>query len=671
MPVGDSNLFLSRDTRVYIEQNPTATNNFERQVWELPILNGYSFSQATNSSQVTVNEMSDATGRSRRGQRAFNDSLAPAEWSFSTYARPTVVSSRHRAPEELLWSALLSESNFNLLAAQGGIPAAGSAPTFSGTLVTLTFTTPSTGDNYFRVGDFITVSGITAGSNAPNGVFPITAISATTLTYQVPVAPTGTLAGTALINSATVVSAADQLDFLPASSNKTSLATFNIYFILGGRQWTTGYGGAEHRYEASEGTTIYRIAGCVVNEASLNFDIEGITTVEWSGMGNLITELPAIDFLYGINSGAGGAPVLATIPGLNPATSAISAGGILTLASATTQVAVGDMIRISGALTPAVIPGYNPAGTNYFVTAIAGSTPSFTATLSLTPGGPAISATAGALGASAVVSRVPVTRLFTNGITNTDNMIRNRLTSLAITNNIVAAASPSAITGATATIAANANNLGTTIVTLTYTSTTTPAFTAGQQVIVSGTTASAGTINGPQTVINCTATTITFASTLPISTTFTGTATIAYPKAYGITLTGGSVTISNNINFLTPESLGIVNQPLASITGTRSVSGSFTCYLDEATNGSIDLYQDLLAATTTITNNHELNFFVGGRNTSALPVAPGLLIDLAQCHLEVPSMNIDDVIGLEVNFTALPTSLSGTDEITRIRYVGR
>jgi hypothetical protein len=250
-------------------------------------------------------------------------------------------------------------------------------------------------------------------------------------------------------------------------------------------------------------------------------------------------------------------------------------------------------------------------------------------------------------------------------------MIRNRLTALSLTNNGVTASSPAAITGATATIAANASALGTSVVTLTYTSTTSPYFTVGQQVIVSGISSSVGSINGPQTVTGCTATTITFNTDLPTSTSFSGSGSIAYPKAYNITLTGGTVTISNNMTFLTPESLGIVNQPLNHVTGTRSVSGSFTCYLDEATDGSIDLYQDMLNATTTITNNHELNFYVGGKSTLALPVAPGLFIDLAQCHLEIPSMNIDDVIGMEVNFTALPTSLAGTDEISKIRYVGK
>jgi hypothetical protein len=72
----------------------------------------------------------------------------------------------------------------------------------------------------------------------------------------------------------------------------------------------------------------------------------------------------------------------------------------------------------------------------------------------------------------------------------------------------------------------------------------------------------------------------------------------------------------------------------------------------------------MLGATGTVTNKFTLAINVGGG------VAPYVLFDMGQCHLEVPSINIDDVVGFEVNFTALPSTISGTDELTKIRYVG-
>ena len=71
---------LSRNTHVYMEKSGV--------YWKIPVLDGYSFSQATATTEVTLNEMSDANLNSNRGRAMFTNALDPAEWSFSTYARP-------------------------------------------------------------------------------------------------------------------------------------------------------------------------------------------------------------------------------------------------------------------------------------------------------------------------------------------------------------------------------------------------------------------------------------------------------------------------------------------------------------------------------------------------------------------------------------------------------
>lgn len=68
-------LYFSRDTKVYVEIGST--------VWEIPVLDGFSFSQATNTSEITLNEMADSSGNSRRARQMFTDSYAPAEWSLA------------------------------------------------------------------------------------------------------------------------------------------------------------------------------------------------------------------------------------------------------------------------------------------------------------------------------------------------------------------------------------------------------------------------------------------------------------------------------------------------------------------------------------------------------------------------------------------------------------
>ena len=87
---------------------------------------------------------------------------------------------------------------------------------------------------------------------------------------------------------------------------------------------------------------------------------------------------------------------------------------------------------------------------------------------------------------------------------------------------------------------------------------------------------------------------------------------------YNITLTGGNITISNNMSFLTPESLGVVNQPLQHVSGTRSVSGNFTCYMtrDDAstptTGTSASLFEKIIETKDIITNKFAMRVNLGG-----------------------------------------------------------
>lgn len=123
---------------------------------------------------------------------------------------------------------------------------------------------------------------------------------------------------------------------------------------------------------------------------------------------------------------------------------------------------------------------------------------------------------------------------------------------------------------------------------------------------------------------------------------------------YNAVLTGGDITFTNNITFLTPETLGVVNQPLGHVTGTRAVSGNFTCYLNAATGSSGDLFEDLIEATSVITNSFALTFSVGGTS------APKMVISVPNCHLEVPTHDVADIISLSTAFHALPSSIDPT-----------
>ena len=359
--------YFSRDTKVHLTDSNSA-------VYNIPVLDGFSFSQATNTTEVTLNEMTNAAGTSRRARQMFTDSYAPAEWSFSTYIRPFATGGGGSGGEHGGSAGdehMVEEPLWNALAGTGAVGQSG--------------------------------AGFTTSANA------------------------GTTAFT--------------------NSNKPALDTFTLTFEMG---------------SGKTNPTIYSIANCVVNEVSVDYDIDGIATASWSGFGSIITE-------------------------------------------------TGSM----------------PTATVFEGTAAA----------------------------------------------DTNNFIRNRLTDLTVT----AAASGDIVT------------------------------------------------------------------------------------AYSLTLTGGNFTISNNMTFLTPETLGIVNQPLGHVTGTRSVTGSFTCYLNTPASGasSADLFEDIIESTNVITNDFNLVFVIGGTGNN-----PRLTVTMPTCHLEVPTHSIDDLISLETNFHALPTSVDGTDEVT-------
>ena len=372
-------LFFSRDTQVFLVQGS--------KTWTLPVLDGFSFSQGTNTSEITLNEMATSAGDSRRGRQMFTDSYAPAEWSFSTYIRPFVSAgsgtgaadnaAKTHAVEEALWSNFVG----------------------AGTYSSFSFSDISNDNEATGMG----------------------------------------------------------ISF--ANSNKVTLGTFDLFFLLS-------------KTSGAATDQLYKIEGCVVNEASIDFDIDGIATINWSGMGGLISEVE------------GG-----VVPNL---------AGVIKEGTASTDTA---------------------------------------------------------------------------------NFIRNRLTSLAITNG-------------------DSDN---------------------------------------------------------------------FQSSYDVVLTGGNITMSNNMTFLTPETLGVVNQPLGHVTGTRSVGGSFTAYLgagDAGNNSTADLFEDIIESTDVVTNDFELVFSIGGASAT-----PGVVVTMDSCHLEVPTHSMDDVISLEVNFHALPSTIGGSDEAA-ITYKG-
>ena len=425
------NLYFSRDTKVFIE--------FDSTVWELPVLDGFSFSQATNSTEITLAEMESSAGVSRRGRRAFNDSLAPADWSFSTYVRPYVSAgtgtgaaddgTNHHAVEEILWALMAGANNYD-----------------------------STDYDFDKGGTAVTVHD-----------------------------------GTDL-----------NINF--DSSNTSTIGTFNIYFVLG-----------------TSNRKVYKMSSCVVNEATIDFDIDGLATINWAGFGSEIVDMS-------------GSTIEDTV---QPTDGDTTNDG--------TAIAVGDVWLDS-----------NDSYRLYVLTNVAASSEASTA-------------------------------LVYEDTNATDNFIRNRLTVLTV---------------------------------------------------------------------------------VPTSQDPDSDGTNELESSYNLTLTGGSINITNNITYITPEELGKVNLPFGHVTGTRTVNGNFTCYLnrtdwgDASADESANFWEDMKSIDNVVTNSFALTFKVGGASAT-----PRLEMAMATAHLQIPEHSIEDVIALDTTFEALPSTISETDEVT-ITYVG-
>jgi hypothetical protein len=134
---------------------------------------------------------------------------------------------------------------------------------------------------------------------------------------------------------------------------------------------------------------------------------------------------------------------------------------------------------------------------------------------------------------------------------------------------------------------------------------------------------------------------------------------------YDINITGGSLTIANNITYVTPETLGLVDVPVGSFTGSRQVSGSLTMYLDTKTDGSNSLLSDLSAATSLVNNSFDMSLFMGGGSSST----PVVEFDLPKAHLQIPTIETADIISTTVEFAAQGTDLLTGDEMT-VKYKG-
>ena len=128
--------------------------------------------------------------------------------------------------------------------------------------------------------------------------------------------------------------------------------------------------------------------------------------------------------------------------------------------------------------------------------------------------------------------------------------------------------------------------------------------------------------------------------------------------AYTVALTGGTLTISNNVTYLTPANLAVVNKPITYFAGTRAISGSLNAYLRTGSANTAGLMNSLLVGSSTeVDPDFYMKIVVGGASNAATRVE----FEMPAVVLSIPTVNAEQVVSTTINFTAQGSTGSAFD----------
>ena len=342
---------LIRNSKVFFTTNVDsqgiyrqATANTAAASYQLTVLDGFSFSQGTNSDAISINE---AGGNAVRGSRNFNTSLNAAEFSFSTYIRPYVASSLVKTDEAVLWNALLGDKDITLSAVTvasvtGAVVSAPGVLTLSGTAMT-NLNTLTIGKTYNLSG----VAGVSASQY--NSAAICTGItSPTAATFQYLTAPPA-----ATITAQLVV--ANSIKFSEAVWQEMPVAAGDTDVVTAYSEVTTARSNLNQLQKFALVITVdqvtYALDDCVLDQATIDFGLDGIATIAWTGKASSIRQLSSsITYATPVGSTPGGAGGTITLTG--GSTGTITAASLSTKYITNKLSTVSLVSRIGGGGTP-------------------------------------------------------------------------------------------------------------------------------------------------------------------------------------------------------------------------------------------------------------------------------------------------------------------------------
>lgn len=342
--VRNSRVFFTTNVDTTGKVNPSSTTAFSSSnTFELQVLDGFTFSQNVNAETVTINEAGSAPVR---GQRSFNTSLAPVDFSFSTYIRPKKVTgtpNKITAEESVLWNALLSSNAIgtptSLTSVTGVTVSAAGLVTIAGTAITGTLPT---------IGDKIVLSGIATttpanGEKFINSVGEVKTSAVTGVTVQLYSYPTAAVTATTLATSGTVKyskfawneSNGSYSQANTGLSDTHQLQKFGMLFLVD--------------------SVLYAVDNCALAQVTVDFGLDTIATAQWSGQATALRQFGtgiginaagnAFTGGTGTNVGTGGFHVKVT--DANYITNKLSTASLKAVKALGTSIAAGDTYPVA------------------------------------------------------------------------------------------------------------------------------------------------------------------------------------------------------------------------------------------------------------------------------------------------------------------------------------
>jgi len=634
-------LYFSRDSKLYVE--------FANKVWEVPVLDGFSFSQSTNTSDITLAEMQGADGISRRGRRLFTDSLAPAEWSFSTYVRP-YKSTEHGAVEEVLWAVMAGADSYIVPGTDTGIGTVSVNTDGNSDDAINTFTVSGNGANANRTPGTYTGVATTSSGSGTGATFKVVVAAGGSATVTIQNRGSGHAVSDVLTISGGDVGGTTPADnisvtvsaLIPNDNYATEAITAGTYYIndevTSGVTKPAGVKGFQIKLTATTTTVTASIEsagtgfapgdkitveadtilGGTASSQDLIIQIDSITSesgsfyratnIDENSTFGASVVVPTADEST-INFGQSNRSVLATCnlyfvmetsttkpmvyklenAQINEASIDFEVDGIATINWSGFAKNIIDL-QSKGHVQVVADPASPITETSMFGQA---SSPKHKEVI-LSSNEDfkmylALDTNGGEIAVPSVnaTAATAVVAAIDTGVDSTTNFIRNRLTQLVCTSNSSVTAFPS--------------------------------------------------------------------------------------QTYNLTLTGGNITVSNNITYLVPEELGNVNLPIEGVTGGRTATGNFTCYLTLDTAGtnrgsSVDLFNDMTTSgkgLDLVVNDFTVTFQIGG----SVSGDPRLYVKLPKVHIDVPVHSVEDVISVETGFGAYTDDFGIANEI-QLEYYG-